>query len=409
MARGLRTLGAIVAVGLLVALAISSVWPWSVERQMSAYTNNWNDASILRDALDRRGYGTEAILSSPRVLDQESDWNEHVLIILGVERPYTKQELASISHFLEKGGKLFLADDGGYSAPLLRTLAGDVSVNRSRLYSPDYIKNPDFIRASGYIDSGPVVNKKYSLLTDRPAAFQGAISGTPFIYTDNRSWIDGNNNKEKDLDEESGTYILGFFDTGNTFISDPSLFINDMAVRFQNLALALDIINAMLPKGGKVIFDESRHVSSNAGERAQRQVYDAFMFVAFDDYVKGVLVAVCIVAVLVYLRFVRLPTDWYHLPNLDEPWLLNYKEGSLGPSDAFRVRLLLENKVRVARRLSTAEFKLKRNEILEGAIDDPDLLTFLRRWETYKKEDLERVVDKIRDLQLETDGAGGVV
>lgn len=390
-----------------MALAISSIWPWTVERQMSAYTNNWNDVSIFRDALERHGYGTEAILSSPRVLDLEKDWSGSVLIILGVERPYTKQELASINHFLEKGGRLFLADDGGYSAPLLRAVAGDVTVNRSRLYSPDYIKNPDFIRATGYIDSGPIINKKYSLLTDRPAAFQGAVSGTPFIYTDNRSWIDVNGNKEKDLAEESGTYVLGFFDTGNAFISDPSLFINDMAVRFQNLALGLDIINAMLPKGGKVIFDESRHVSSNAGERAQRQVYDAFMFVAYDDFAKVVLVAVCIVAVLVYLRFVKLPTDWYHLPNLDEPWLLNYKEGSLGASDTYRVRLLLENRVRVARRLSTAEFKLRRKEILDGAIEDPDLIRFLQRWETYKKEDLERVVDKIKDLQLETDGAGG--
>jgi hypothetical protein len=403
-------LGAITVVSLLVALAISSLWPWSVERQMSAYSDQWNDVSMFREALVKDNYGVEDIMSSPTVLGTQKDWTGHLLIIMGVEKPYTQDELKAIRQFLTNGGKMILADDKGYSAPLLKDLPGGVSINRSRLYSSDYIKNPDFIQVTAYIDSGPVVNRPYELLTDRPAAFQGGIPGIVFSLTDDTAWLDANGNSKKDPDEKVGTYVLGFFYNNNAYLSDPSVFINDMWPRLQNSALGQDIVRAMLPRGGKVIFDESRHVSGNAAQRAQKEVYDAFIFVANDNYAKGTLIAVCIIGVLVYLRYVKLPTDWYHLPALDEPWLLNYKEGSLTASDGLRVRLLLENKVRVALRLSDKEFKLRRKAILEEVLDDPDLLWFLQTWAGYKKEDLPRILEKIRVLEVKelAEKEGGV-
>ena len=401
LARTLRSLGVLTVIILLVSLGISSLWPWTAQRQMSAYTDHWNDISHLRKDVAKEGYRVENIQSSPKVLNDKGDWSKHILFIAGVEKPYTKEEITAIKKFLEHGGRLVLADDGGYSEPLLKSLVGKVELNHSRLYSPLYAKNPDFVLAEGYIDSGPIIDTDFKVMTNRPAVFQGTIPGTVFCNSDPTSWLDSNGNKDRDLDEEQMSYVIGFFVTGNAFLSDPSIFINDMWVREQNSAFGMSMIEAMLPTGGTVIFDESRHLSSDPAQQAQRTLYDAFMFIAYDNYARGVLVAVCIIGVLTYMRFVRLPTDWHHMPNLDVPWYLNYEEGTLGSSDALRVRMLLENRIRVALRLSGGEYKVRRKAILENVLKDPDLLKFIRSWDIYKKEDLERVLDKMKDLEIE--------
>jgi hypothetical protein len=371
-----------------------------MERQLSAYTGHWNDISFMRLDLEKEGYTIDNIMSSPKVLDTQERWDRSLLIVAGIERPYTKDEITSISKFLEHGGKLLLCDDRGYSEPLLKKLGIDLKVNTSKIYSPSYIKNPDFIELAGYLDSGPISNQDYTVLSDKPATFEGSIPGTIFLTTDNDSWIDTNGNKERELNEPLKTYIVGFFINGNAYLSDPSVFINDMWVRDQNAKLGQDIIRAMLPYGGKVIFDESRHVSTDSGHRAQKAIYDIFIFIAFDNYARGIVVAACIVAVLFYLRYVRLPTDWRHLPNLDEPYLVNYEEGSLSQSDGLRIKVLLENKVRVGLHLSASEFNLKKRDLMGSVLEDPDLYRFYKAWDIYKKEDLERILDKIKDLEI---------
>lgn len=393
-------IGAVTVVVLLVSVGIANLWPWSMERQLSAYTGHWNDISFMRLDLEKEGYSIDNIMSSPRVLDTQDRWDRSLLIVAGVERPYTKDEITSISNYLERGGKLLLADDRGYSEPLLKQLGVLLTINTTRVYSPSYLKNPDFIELSGYIDSGPVFSTDYTVLSDKPATFDGAIPGTIFLTTDNDSWMDTNGNKERDLSEPLKTYVLGIFVSGNTYLSDPSIFINDMWVRDQNAKLGVDIVRAMLPYGGKIIFDESRHVSTDSAHRAQKGVYDIFIFVAFDNYARGVVVAACIIAVLFYLRYVRLPTDWRHLPNLDEPYLVNYQEGAISQSDGLRIRILLENRVRVALRLSSKEFNLRKRDLMAKVLDDPDLIRFYRSWDIYKKEDLERVLDKIKDIEI---------
>jgi hypothetical protein len=384
----------------LVSLGLANLWPWQMERQLSAYTDHWNDISFMRLDLQKDGYTIDNIMSSPKVLNTQDRWDRSLLIVAGVEKPYTKEEIASISKFLEHGGKLLLADDRGNSEPLLEQLGIELKVNTSKVYSPSYIKNPDFIELSGYIDSGPVSNTDYTVLSDKPATFEGSVPGTIFLTTDNDSWIDTNHNKERELSEPLKTYVIGFFVSGNTFLSDPSIFINDMWVRDQNAKLGRDIVRAMLPDGGKVIFDESRHVSTDSAHRAQKALYDMFIFLSFDNYARGIMVAACIIGVLFYLRYVRLPTDWRHLPNLDEPYFVNYKEGTLSQSDGLRVKVLLENKVRVSLQMSSKEFNLRKRDLMTKVLDDPDLIRFQRAWAAYKKEDLERILDKIKTLEI---------
>ena len=393
-------IGVVTVVALLVLVGIANLWPWAMQRQLSAYTDHWNDISFMRLDLKKDGYAVENIMSSPRVLDTQSKWDQSLLIVAGVEKPYTKDEMTSISKYLEHGGKLLLADDRGYSEPLMKQLGINLKINTSKVYSPSYLKNPDFIELSGYIDSGPVVNTDYTVVSDKPATFQGFVPGTVFLTTDNNSWIDVNGNKDRDLNEPLRTFVLGFFLNGNTFLSDPSIFINDMWVRDQNAKFGTDLVRAMLPYGGKVIFDESRHVSTDAAHRAQKALYDIFIFVAFDNYARAVMVAACIIAVLIYLRYVRLPTDWRHMPNLDEPYLVNYAEGTLSQADALRIKTLLENRVRVALHLSPKEFTLRKRALIPKVVDDPDLIRFYRAWDSYKKEDLERILDKLKEFEM---------
>lgn len=390
MKKVVRSGGLALVLILLVGMIVSAIFPWETEHQMSAYNDHWNDVSSFRGALKAQGYEIGNIMSSPKVLEDQDDWLGTVLIITGVERPYTQEEIDAIGKFIERDGRVILADDYGYSGPLLQEFVGDVFLNGSTLYSSNYVKNPAFVRVSALVD------REYHVLLNKPSAIQGTLPGHIISITDNRTWMDANENNEKDIEELEGIYVIGLKFANNIFLSDPSLFINDMWKREDNAAFALALVRDLLPQGGKVIFEESRHISSDTGARVQREVYDSLLFVAFDNWARGLIIAISLLSVMAYLRYVRLPSEWFHRDNLNEAWLMNYTEPFLAAEDNLRVKNLLENKVRVAAQMSPREFALKRKALIEKMLTDKDLVKFLTKWKTHSKAELEGALEKIK-------------
>ena len=87
-----------------------------VERdpQLSAYDEDWNDISNFRQALEEEedtSYNVSAILSNPAVLDDIADPSSSLLVIAGIESPYTELELEILVRFMERGGSILVLGD----------------------------------------------------------------------------------------------------------------------------------------------------------------------------------------------------------------------------------------------------------------------------------------------------------
>jgi hypothetical protein len=194
----------------------------------------------------------------------------------------------------------------------------------------------------------------------------------------------------------------------NIFLSDPSIFINDMWNKEDNADFAMALVRNLLPGGGKVIFEESRHVSSETGVRVQKEIYDVLIVLSMDNIARVSLLVLSIIGVMVYLRYVRLPTDWHHRDRLNEPFLRNYEEPYLSSDDNLRIRRILEEQIRVSLKLSRSEFDTNRKKILKRALKDPELFKFMTTWRVYEREKLSDVLDRISALGRLDDIDGGV-
>ena len=87
-----------------------------VERdpQLSAYDDDWNDISYFRQALEENedtSYNVSAILSNPAILDDIEDPSSSLLVIVGIESPYTELELKILVKFMERGGSILVFGD----------------------------------------------------------------------------------------------------------------------------------------------------------------------------------------------------------------------------------------------------------------------------------------------------------
>ena len=102
-----------------------------VERdpQLSAYDDDWNDISYFRQALEENedtSYNVSAILSNPAILDDIEDPSSSLLVIVGIESPYTELELKILVKFMERGGSILVFGDYDYSNTIAQLFAIEI-------------------------------------------------------------------------------------------------------------------------------------------------------------------------------------------------------------------------------------------------------------------------------------------
>jgi len=298
--------------------------------QLSLYSNSWADLSKTHELLDDR-YDIRAISGSTLVLDDifrtymdgsvvpPFDVNHTCLFICGVERRYSDSELDAIGSFIERGGRILLADDFGYAGEEEGIF---YNIESGRLLrDTNYVKHPDFVRISVSIPG----KAAYTILTDRPAVLRiepesdfynpdrldhnRRISKVSIAQSSSRSWVDLDSDGEFDPEEAPlGTYSVAAYinlDQRNEYteeycqgvftriqkttfegivISDPSIFINDMINRENNTQFLYDIMNILLPDGGCVVFDLSTHTSTNPVTNTHSTVSRAVENISTDNY-----------------------------------------------------------------------------------------------------------------------------
>jgi len=261
---------------------------------LSAYGDDWNDISNFRQELEEDEealYNVSAILSNPAVLDDISNPSSSLLVIAGIESPYTDLELEILVRFMEKGGSILVLGDYDYSNTIAELF--ELEFVQHKLWDQNYRDNVSLIQTKANLGSvsynillnDPVAIKKVNRIEPRSVGFTGAaFTQLEFMSTSKNSWIDSDDDGAITPDDEaapgSGFWlgvecdlsIEGKNPGSAVFISDSSIGINHMWNEAQNSEFLIDLVARMLPNGGTVLFDESRHTQESLVQVYSKQL-----------------------------------------------------------------------------------------------------------------------------------------
>jgi hypothetical protein len=349
-----------------------------VERdpQLSAYGDDWNDISNFRQELEEDEealYNVSAILSNPAVLDDISNPSSSLLVIAGIESPYTDLELEILVRFMEKGGSILVLGDYDYSNTIAELF--ELEFVQHKLWDQNYRDNVSLIQTKANLGSvsynillnDPVAIKKVNRIEPRSVGFTGAaFTQLEFMSTSKNSWIDSDDDGAITPDDEaapdSGFWlgvecdlsIEGKNPGSAVFISDSSIGINHMWNEAQNSEFLIDLVARMLPNGGTVLFDESRHTQESFGSSLFQAALGFYFLLSGDTLILqvirlNVLVAVIILTMALSLRQPE-PRRWLHLFDIRKPrpfrsYGHNLENGIRALQETFLERLRLKHQI----------------------------------------------------------------
>jgi hypothetical protein len=348
------------------------------------------------------------------MLNKLQNVDNTLLVIIGVEKKYSNDESEAIADYVRRGGRLLLADDFGYANSVAYSKF-NVFFYGNRLWDEQYEKNPKFVKVSVELEDR-VSNRKYfsgEIMMNEPSAME-TTSGrsTEKVHSSSNSWVDFDDNGERgyadtdgdgipdqpEVTQEYAIMIEIVSEDGKAFfISDPSIFINDMWDRSNNSAFALALLEYMLPQGGEVIFEESRHIQKSPVDNAQQMLYESMVVLTTDDQLTLVTVTLALLALGVLVIVMENPSELRHRFDIGHITLNNLHKPFITHEDCDRIRYLFLEKVRIAYGLTVEDFRELTVDDLTNMIRDPDLIDFALDWDrVLYGQDLEKILLKIR-------------
>ena len=404
-----------------------------VERdpQLSAYDEDWNDISNFRKALEENeelSYNVSAILSNPAVLDDLGNPSSSLLVIAGTESPYTNLELEILVRFMENGGSILVLGDYDYSNTIAQLF--DIEFVQHKLWDQNYRDNVSLIQTTAHL--GP--SKSYNVLLNDPVAIKemqdsqsktvgwdGNVvwSQTELMTTSKNWWIDSDDDGVITPDDEaapaSGFWLGIEYGIRTTegenlgsavFISDSSIGINHMWNEAQNSEFLIDLVAKILPNGGTVLFDESRHTQESFGSSLFQAALGFYFLLSGDTLILqvirlNVLVAVIILTMALSLRQPE-PRRWFHLFDIRKPrpfrsYGHNLENGIRALQEVFLERLRLKHQIYEFDDKSRKErIKLLPNLINSYNIPlDDDFKVLVGAPKQIRPNDLKRIAQKL--------------
>ena len=348
-----------------------------VERdpQLSAYDEDWNDISNFRQALEEdadTSYNVSAILSNPAVLDDIVDPSSSLLVIAGIESPYTELELEILVRFMERGGSILVLGDYDYSNTIAQLFA--IEFVQHQLWDQNYRDNVSFIETTAHIDG-----KSYSVLLNEPVVIKDLNSQSlnlwssniewtknVFMATSRNSWIDSDDDgaitpydeaaplSGFQLGVECGLRSEGEALGSAVFISDSSLGINHMWNENQNSFFLIDLVESIIGTDGQVLFDESRHTQESFGASLFQAALGFYFLLSGDTLVLQIIRLNVLVAVIIFTMAMSLrqpePRRLFHIFDIRKPrpfrsYGHNLDNGILVLQEVFLERLRLRYQI----------------------------------------------------------------
>ena len=352
-----------------------------VERdpQLSAYDEDWNDISNFRQALEEEedtSYNVGAILSNPAVLDDIVDPSSSLLIVVGIESPYTELELEILVRFMERGGSILVLGDYDYSNTIAQLFA--IEFVQHQLWDQNYrdtrYHNVSFIESRAHID-----DKSYSVLLNEPVVIKDLNSQSlnlwssniewtknVFMTTSKNSWIDSDDDGAITPDDEAaplsgfqlgvecGLRLEGEALGSAVFISDSSIGINHMWNENENSDFLVALVKSIIGTDGQVLFDESRHTQESFGASLFQAALGFYFLLSGDTLVLQIIRLNVLVAVIIFTMAMSLrqpePRRLFHIFDIRKPrpfrsYGHNLDNGILVLQEVFLERLRLRYQI----------------------------------------------------------------
>ncbi|HDD60376.1 MAG: hypothetical protein J7K08_02075 [Thermoplasmata archaeon] len=189
-------------------------------------------------------------------------------------------------------------------------------------------------------------------------------------------------------------------------IDRPDLYgrkMGDPLYDYDNWRFLLTLIYHMVPpiegETVTVLIDESKHFVSSPPLKTVYGTLGRTAFITSDPYLAGSLIGFLTMLFVAITYALREKESWIHRFNITE---LHQRRNL--PRDArvqtMRLRLALQEKIRLVKGLSTEEFASLNKSVILSAIRDPELQELLREEnKVYSPEDMERLMEKIKKIQ----------
>ncbi len=428
------SVGATVLLIFVISFIIVIVNP-ERDDHLSAYQDGWEDISRMRLAIKDEGYETRAIITSISEITQDRNLAEHtnktLLVIVGVENVQNAlgpEDASALRNFLNRGGKLILADDFGYGNELLDRIgwlnigdnqASSIKFSGNKLYDPNFEKNPDFvlINVDTFVNDSAYSKPKhigpYTVMLNQPTVLTGVgnsdnLDDEPIAFSSSDSWLDENDNGYWDpFEEERGSrcvMAMQHFGTEGMifYVSDPGLFINDMWGRHDNAKFVLDIVDVMLPDGGRVLFDESQHSHTNPLVDVNRAMHLIMVKLTTNICFAAIVMVVLFTAAIFFMVFSRGKGQRVQPPPVDPFTTLGRSLPPSYSSDVMSLRELMLETLRTGENMTVYEFsQLRKKKIHKMLLEyDDDLLLDLYH-DPYGEEntDPQEIMDHIKAME----------
>jgi hypothetical protein len=284
---------AAVALLLLLVAILYPVYTSPVQEEgYSAYGDNWNDLSTLRNNLDR---DTRTIITTPTMLTDLENKKNTVLFIVGLQKEYSELEVEAVVDFVEDGGKLVLANNNELGNPIAERFG--VKFFEENVLDPAFMSLGER-NISIFQQNATLKNVNYTIRFNSPVGLE-VEDGEVICQSSSNSSLDLNDNGLRDLSDKRGPIPLiaisnkGGSDGMAVFISSPSVFVNQEISQADNLNFTRDLVDYLLEWNQEgstdvvvsgedlgeplIIFEESRHVPS----RDRQVIYNAITILTY--------------------------------------------------------------------------------------------------------------------------------
>lgn len=202
--------------------------------------------------------GDEVQIVQRSITDYDLDPKTTAIVILGPDKPFAQAETDYLSGYFAEGGTVLLADDFGYGNGLLIALGAGSRLSQGPFISMAYDTAPEF---SVVTDITPPLDQNVSgVLLNHPTTIERGSNAT-ILMNSSLGWLDWNHDFIHDQTEDYGSFPLlceERIGQGRLILlSDPSIMINSMMDKKDNALFVQNLLEYIIPTGGKVLFDES--------------------------------------------------------------------------------------------------------------------------------------------------------
>jgi len=231
----------------------------------SIYNTGWNGCSSLAVRTYRTGSfvpnleladGGEMEVVQRDLTSYEADPRTTSLVFIGPDKPFGGAEASYVHDFMDRGGRVLIADDTGSGNTLLERLNTTSSFHGRSLMDLSFEKSPHFPVIYD-IREHQITEGVDMLMLNHPTALRPDQDARVLANSSSASWLDDGAKRSHPI-----LSVESYGDGELILLSDPSVLINSMLDKRDNRVFMENLMDYLSHERDRVIFDES-HRSMN--------------------------------------------------------------------------------------------------------------------------------------------------